>query len=71
MTTIFTKALLSILLTILVAIMIAIFVYWVLTMLTFTTALLGFTSLSEYFKSSTIAFTAAIERAYKSVRFRK
>lgn len=71
MATIFTKALLSILLTIFVAMMIAIFVYWVLTMLTFTTALLGFTRLSEYFKSRTIAFTAAIERAYQSVKFKK
>lgn len=71
MATIFTKALLSILLTILVAMMIVIFVYWVLIVLTFITALLGFTQLSEYFKSRTIVFTAAIERAYKSVRFKK
>lgn len=71
MTIIVLKILFSILLTIFFAAFTALLIYWCLTVLTFITSFVGFRSISAYFQSKTIAFSSALERAYKNIRYRK
>lgn len=71
MTVIVLKILFSVLLTIFFAALTVFLIYWCLTVLTFITALVGFHSISAYFQSKTIAFSSALERAYKNIRYRK
>ena len=65
------KLLLSILLTILAATVLILLAYWILTLLTVVTSLLGFTKLSTYISIKTVKFTSVLERTYKSIRYRK
>ena len=69
MTVIILKILFSILLTIFFAAFAFILIYWCLTALIFITALVGLTSISAYFQSKTIAFSSALERIYKNIRY--
>ena len=69
MTVIITKFILSILLTIAIAGVLAILVYWILTVLTVLSSILGFQRLSNFFARLSMSFTSALERAYKSIRY--
>ena len=69
MTVIITKFILSILLTIAIAGILAILVYWILTVLTVLSSILGFQRLSNFFARLSMSFTSALERAYKSIRY--
>ena len=69
MTVIITKFILSILLTIAIAGVLAILVYWILTVLTVLSSVLGFQRLSNFFARLSMSFTSALERAYKSIRY--
>ena len=69
MSVIITKLMLSILLTIAIAGMTIILIYWALTALTVLSSILGLQKLSNFFANRSIAFTSAIERAYKSIRY--
>ena len=69
MTVIITKFILSILLTIAIAGMLAILIYWILTVLTVLSSILGFQRLSNFFAGLSMSFTSALERAYKSIRY--
>ena len=69
MSVVITKFILSILLTIVIASMLAILIYWILTVLTVLSSMLGFQRLSNFFANRSVAFTSALERAYKSIRY--
>ena len=69
MSVVITKFILSILLTIAIAGMLTILVYWILTMLTVLSSILGFQRLSNFFARLSMSFTSALERAYKSIRY--
>ena len=69
MSVVIIKFILSILLTIVIAGMLAILIYWILTVLTVLSSMLGFQRLSNFFANCSVAFTSALERACKSIRY--
>ena len=69
MSAIITKLILSILLTIAIAGMLAMLVYWILTVLTVLSSILGLQRVSNLFARLSISFSSALERAYKSIRY--
>ena len=69
MLVIITKLILSIFLTITVAAMAILLVYWLLTILTVVSSLLGLHRASKFFRNFSVSFSSALERAYKSVRY--
>ena len=69
MSVVITKFIFSILLTIAIAGILAILVYWILTVLTILSSILGFQRLSNFFARLSMSFTSALERAYKSIRY--
>ena len=69
MSVVITKFIFSILLTIAIAGVLAILVYWILTVLTILSSILGFQRLSNFFARLSMSFTSALERAYKSIRY--
>ena len=70
MTVIITKLILSIFLTITVAAVAILLVYWLLTILTVVSSLLGLHRVSKFFRNFSVSFSSALERAYKSIRYR-
>jgi len=71
MLVIITKFILSIFLTITVTAMIILLIYWLFTILTVVSSFVGLHKVSMYFRDLSISFSSALERAYKSVRFKK